>query len=62
LDAAVDTLEARVRGRGRDASDATEQVVQRQVEELSGDIAWHRLDARGTPQEVLQQARPLVGL
>ncbi len=60
LDVGTDALKARVRQRGPDASDATEQVVQRQVEELSEPIAWHRLDASGTPDDVLQQAHPLV--
>jgi aminoglycoside phosphotransferase family enzyme/predicted kinase len=60
LDVAAETLKRRVRERGPDASDATEQVVQRQVEELSGPIAWHRLDANGTAADVLQLAHPLL--
>jgi aminoglycoside phosphotransferase family enzyme/predicted kinase len=60
LDVGTDALKARVRGRGQDASDATEQVVQRQVEELSDPIAWHRLDASGTPEDVLRRARPKI--
>ena len=60
LDVGSDVLKARVRGRGPDASDATEQVVQRQVEALSDDITWHRLDASGPAETVFERARRAV--
>ncbi|HEY6506822.1 MAG TPA: AAA family ATPase [Vicinamibacterales bacterium] len=60
LDVGADALKARVRGRGPDASDATEHVVQRQLQELSDPIAWHRLDASGAAEHVLHHAHLLV--
>lgn len=60
LDAAPDVLTGRVRARGPDASDATEPVVHRQVEQLTDPIAWHTLDASGTAEDVLRQAHPVI--
>jgi uncharacterized protein len=45
LDASPEILKARVSGRRGDASDATEEVVERQLAYDLGEIAWTRLDA-----------------
>jgi aminoglycoside phosphotransferase family enzyme/predicted kinase len=45
LDAPVSVLEARIAQRGRDASDATVEVLRRTLRADPGDVAWHRVDA-----------------
>ena len=49
LDAPRQTLRNRVAGRGRDVSDATVDVVERQDRYAVDDVSWRRLDARGQP-------------
>lgn len=59
LTAGADVMTARVeeRGRhGRDASDATPEVVRTQLSYDLGEIGWDRVDARGTPPDVCQRA------
>jgi hypothetical protein len=57
LEAPVDDLMRRVNARDRDASDADETVVRHQTAYDPGPIAWHRIDASGTPGQTLERAR-----
>jgi predicted kinase len=50
----------RVRQRERDASDADAAVVRMQLAEKTGTIGWHRIDAVGDVDRVLQRATALV--
>jgi predicted kinase len=52
LEAPLAVLRQRVTARRGDASDATAAVVAEQAARDSGDIAWRRLDAGGTPEAV----------
>jgi aminoglycoside phosphotransferase family enzyme len=52
LEAAPAVLTARVETRGPDASDAGAAIVQQQVQEDVGPVAWYRLDAGADPQTV----------
>jgi predicted kinase len=69
LTAPTDTLIARVERRRGDASDADRRVVREQLGYDLGNMAWHRVDASGTPEHSLSEARralaglgiPLVG-
>ena len=47
LEAPPSVLAARTSARRGDASDATPEVVRRQLQESAGPITWHRLDASG---------------
>jgi aminoglycoside phosphotransferase family enzyme/predicted kinase len=62
LEAAPDTLKTRVRRRTGDASDATPEVVERQLASETGPISWHRLPATGDADAVLQSARQALAL
>ena len=53
LEAPADVLLRRVAHRESDASDATPQVVERQMAYDIGNLEWTRLDASGTPEETL---------
>jgi hypothetical protein len=57
LVADLSTRLARVGGRGPDASDADAAVAQRQEDIAIGDVTWEIIDASGTPEETLSQAR-----
>lgn len=61
LDAPADVLVARVEGRRNDASDATAEVVRRQLGYDLGDVAWPRLVADGTPDLLARRALDAVG-
>ncbi|MBL8565729.1 MAG: AAA family ATPase [Hyphomicrobiaceae bacterium] len=56
LDAPAAALAARVTDRTGDASDATVEVVGRQLAEDAGAIDWHRIDASRTIEETLEAA------
>jgi predicted kinase len=56
LEASADVLAERVRRRSRDASDATVDVLKRQLAQDPGPIDWHRLDAAGDEGAVLSAA------
>ena len=56
LEAPPETLVRRVGGRGADASDATPEVVERQLRQDPGRVAWRRLDARAGPDELAAEA------
>jgi predicted kinase/aminoglycoside phosphotransferase (APT) family kinase protein len=60
LEAPRDTLVRRVSARQGDASDATPQVVARQLTYELRDISWHRLAADRLPSAVLQAAEQLL--
>jgi hypothetical protein len=59
LDAPVPVLEARLRSRRGDASDADVEVLRHQLATGAGDLAWHRLNAGGTPDAVFADAKRL---
>ena len=59
LEAPADVLEARIEARerrGDDPSDAGVEVLRRQLSYDIGRIDWTRVDASGTPEEVLKAA------
>ncbi|MEZ5817151.1 MAG: AAA family ATPase [Hyphomicrobiaceae bacterium] len=56
LEAASDVLKARVQSRTGDASDATPDVVARQVATGAGTISWHRVAAGGRAEAVTAAA------
>lgn len=45
LDVPSEILEARIRNRARNASDATESVLQKQLQRKAGNIKWQKIDA-----------------
>jgi aminoglycoside phosphotransferase family enzyme/predicted kinase len=61
LEAPAPALEARVSGRGADASDATVAVVRRAQDYATGAIGWARIDAGGALQTVLGDALRALG-
>jgi hypothetical protein len=56
LNAPPHVLLQRVGARKNDASDATPQVVERQIAYDLGELEWTRIDASGTPEETLRTA------
>lgn len=62
LEGPADALKARVAARLDDASDATPQVVDRQLGYDLGAITWSRLDATGSADDVVATARGILGL
>lgn len=60
LEAPSSVLVTRVTGRTADASDADAAVVRRQLDEHAGAIGWHRIDAAGPPDDVLEGAEAVV--
>ncbi len=62
LEAPPEVLRARVGNRRGDASDADKRVVDMQLSYDTGEIAWPRLDAVGTPQTVTAAARKALGI
>jgi aminoglycoside phosphotransferase family enzyme/predicted kinase len=59
LEAPAPVLEARVRARRGDASDADADVLRRQLARDVGSLGWRRLDADATPEAVAAAARRL---
>lgn len=57
LDAPAAVLKARVAARGADASDATAEVVGRQLGYDLGQLEWDRIDATGSPADTLARVR-----
>ena len=57
LEAPPEVLAARVTARRGDASDATAEVVAKQLTYDTGPIGWPRVDASGTPGETLSRVR-----
>jgi hypothetical protein len=62
LDADPATMKSRVTARRGDASDATADVVDRQLVYDLGEISWHRIDASGAPDRTLTLARRALDL
>lgn len=60
LDAPASLLEARIRGRQGDASDADVRVLRLQLSLKTGPMSWERLDASGTSGDVEQAALVLL--
>jgi len=60
LDAPERVLKERVTARTGDASDATADVVARQLDYDLGDISWHRLDASGDLKALGDSSRALI--
>jgi hypothetical protein len=60
LDAPEALLMDRAEARRHDPSDADAEIVRRQVARSPGSIAWERIDASGTPDDVRQSATPHV--
>jgi aminoglycoside phosphotransferase family enzyme/predicted kinase len=56
LEARAGEMKARVSARKGDASDATAEVVEKQLGYELGTIDWHRIDASGTPEETYARA------
>ncbi len=56
LQAPAEVLRQRVSGRKGDASDADVAVLEKQLSYDLGEITWRRVDASGTPEEVLEEA------
>lgn len=61
LEAPAARLEARIAARRGDASDATVEVLRRQLAYDLGPIAWHRVDASGEPAAVAARAGAALG-
>ncbi len=57
LEADAEAMAARLRARRGDASDATAEVLQRQLQQDPGPLDWVRVDARGGADESLAAAR-----
>lgn len=57
LEAPSEVLKSRVSTRRSDASDATPEVVERQLSYELGRIDWQRVDTSGPPEESLARAR-----
>jgi uncharacterized protein len=62
LEAPAAKLEARVEGRGPDASDATAAVVRKALGYETGTVGWTRIDAGGPPGRVIAAARRAADL
>ena len=61
LEAPTNLLQARVAARTNDASDATPDVVVRQLDYDLGEIAWSRISAGGDPATVFMAACAAIG-
>jgi predicted kinase len=61
LEAPAAVLEQRVGGRARDASDATVEILRRQLGYDAGQVGWKRIDAAGGRDETLAAARAALG-
>ncbi len=57
LVAELTTRMQRVSGRLADASDAAAELARKQEDFVSGPIAWNRIDAAGSPEQTLANAR-----
>ena len=61
LEAPAATLRARIEARGKDASDATAEILRRQLSYDLGAIDWTRVDVSPPPDEVVKAVRSLLG-
>lgn len=62
LDAPAETIEGRIGARLGDASDATSEILARQLALDPGPLDWTRIDAGGDPDATLAAARQAHGL
>lgn len=62
LDAAFDVASARISSRTHNVSDATEDVLKKQLGYNLGEITWTRIDSSGPREDTLAEARRLIGL
>jgi predicted kinase len=62
LDAPAAAMQARIGARRNDASDATGEVLARQLSADPGPLDWTRIDAAGDPEATLAAARKTLGL
>jgi len=60
LEAPSAVLRARAAARRADASDATPEVVERQLHEDPGTISWHRIATEGTPERIVSEAQRIL--
>ena len=60
LEAPEEVIMSRLAERRDDASDATPEVVRRQLEADLGDVSWHRLDAFASREAVVAAAERLL--
>ena len=61
LEAAPEAMAARIEDRRHDASDATVEILKRQLTLPAGAVTWRRLDAGGPPAAVLAAAAQMIG-
>ncbi|MEE8393081.1 MAG: AAA family ATPase [Rhodospirillales bacterium] len=61
LEAPVEVREARVAGRLKNVSDATPEVIRRQLGYATGPIEWDRVDSSGSRDETLNRGLGLIG-
>jgi aminoglycoside phosphotransferase family enzyme/predicted kinase len=61
LEAAPEVMAARIEARRHDASDATVEILKRQLTLPTGPMSWRRLDAGGPPAAVLAAAGEMIG-
>jgi predicted kinase len=57
LEAKPEAMANRIRGRLRDASDASPEILTAQLRHDTGKIDWVRIDAGGRPEDCLAAAR-----
>jgi aminoglycoside phosphotransferase family enzyme/predicted kinase len=62
LDASPDTMRERIGARRADASDASAEVLERQLKADPGPLDWHRIDAGSGPDQTLMAARHALGI
>jgi len=62
LEAPVDVLSERLRSRRADASDATTEVLQRQLSQDFGALDWHRVNSAADPAVVQRRATAFIDL
>ena len=60
LEAAAGVMAARIEDRRHDASDATVEILKRQLTLPAGPLTWRRLEAGGPPAEVLAAAAKMI--
>lgn len=62
LEASPEAMAARIAGRQRNVSDATADVMRRQLQYDLGSIEWTRIDSGGSKSETLTRGRAALGL
>jgi hypothetical protein len=60
LEAGPEAMANRIRGRVRDASDASPEILAEQLRHDTGEIDWVRIDAGGRPEDCLAAAQRAV--